>query len=553
MSATPPFATHEVFNQTPPLGNVDLWGGDPALVGGLKAFAAPEKADVAALASFGKRWGQAEFFEFGRLANEYPPKLKTHDAKGFRADVVEFHPAYHALMRESVAAGIHCSTWGPDGKLAAPGAHVIRAARLYMSAEVEQGHQCPIVMTHAATGALMAEPALVAEWLPRIRSREYDPSFRPASEKKGVMLGMGMTEKQGGSDVRANTTRAEPDGDAWRIIGHKWFFSAPMCDAFLVLAQAKAGLTCFLLPRFKPDGSPNAIRIVRLKDKLGNRSNASSEVEFEGAYARRCGPEGEGVKTIIQMVQLTRLDCVTGSLGIMRSALMQAIHHARHRIVFQKKLVDQPLMRAVLGDLALEREGSLALGLRLASAFDHSASKPDEAAFARIVTPVAKLLVCKSVPGFVYETLECMGGNGFVEDGPLARLYREAPLNAIWEGSGNIMALDLLRGAARERDGIEQVLSGFEKSLSDLPHAHAALERVKAGFSGADREAQARRIGETLALLAATAALKASASAEITEAYAATRLGGLAVRNYGNPVPGPLVDGLLERAFAQAA
>ena len=553
MSAPLPFATHEVFNQTPPVGDVDLWGGDPALVGGVKAFAAPVNADVAALASFGKRWGSAEFFEFGRLANEYPPKLKTHDAKGFRADVVEFHPAYHALMRESVAAGIHCSTWGVDGKLAATGAHVVRAARLYMSAEVEQGHQCPIVMTHAATAALMAEPALVAEWLPRIRSREYDPSFRPAPEKRGVTLGMGMTEKQGGSDVRANTTRAEPDGDAWRITGHKWFLSAPMCDAFLVLAQAKAGLSCFLLPRFRPDGSPNAIRLVRLKDKLGNHSNASSEVEFEGAYARRCGAEGEGVKTIIQMVQLTRLDCVIGSLGIMRSALMQAIHHVRHRIVFQKKLVDQPLMRAVLADLALEREGSLALGLRLASAFDHSASSPDEAAFARIVTPAAKLLVCKAVPGFVYETLECLGGNGYVEEGPLARLYREAPLNAIWEGSGNIMAIDLLRGAARERDGIEQVLSGFAKSLSDLPHASAALDRVKAGFSGVDREVQARRTGETLALLAATAALKASAPAEVAEAFAATRLGGLTARNYGNPLPGALVDRLLERAFTHAA
>jgi putative acyl-CoA dehydrogenase len=405
-------------------------------------------------------------------------------------------------------------------------------------------------MTHAATAALLSEPALVAEWLPRIRSREYDPAFRPAAEKKGVTLGMGMTEKQGGSDVRANTTRAEPDGDAYRIIGHKWFLSAPMCDAFLVLAQAKGGLTCFLLPRFKPDGTPNAMRLVRLKDKLGNRSNASSEVEFEGAYARRCGPEGEGVKTIIAMVQLTRLDCVLGSTGIMRSALMQAIHHTRHRIAFQRKLADQPLMRAVLGDLALEREAALALALRLAAAFDRAATDPNEAAFARVLTPAAKLYVCKATPGFVYEALECMGGNGFVEEGPFARLYREAPLNAIWEGSGNIMALDVMRGVERERDAAERVLAGLDKSLGNVPHARAALDRVRTGWRDPQREALGRRSSETLALLAATAALKSAAPAEVTEAYAESRLGGLAVRNYGNPLPGRMVDNLLQRALA---
>jgi putative acyl-CoA dehydrogenase len=543
------FATHEVFNQPPPLGDVDLWADDLALQGAVKAFA-PGNNEAGELAAFGKRWGAAQFFEFGRLANEYPPKLRTHDAKGRRADVVEFHPSYHELMRESVAAGIHCSIWGADGRLSGPGAQVIRGARLYMSAEVEQGHQCPIVMTHAATAALLSEPALVAEWLPRIRSREYDPAFRPAAEKKGVTLGMGMTEKQGGSDVRANTTRAEPDGDAYRIIGHKWFLSAPMCDAFLVLAQAKGGLTCFLLPRFKPDGTPNAMRLVRLKDKLGNRSNASSEVEFEGAYARRCGPEGEGVKTIIAMVQLTRLDCVLGSTGIMRSALMQAIHHTRHRIAFQRKLADQPLMRAVLGDLALEREAALALALRLAAAFDRAATDPNEAAFARVLTPAAKLYVCKATPGFVYEALECMGGNGFVEEGPFARLYREAPLNAIWEGSGNIMALDVMRGVERERDAAERVLAGLDKSLGNVPHARAALDRVRTGWRDPQREALGRRSSETLALLAATAALKSAAPAEVTEAYAESRLGGLAVRNYGNPLPGRMVDNLLQRALA---
>jgi putative acyl-CoA dehydrogenase len=407
-------------------------------------------------------------------------------------------------------------------------------------------------MTHAATGALAAEPKLAKEWLPRIRSREYDPRFIPPGEKRGVTFGMGMTEKQGGTDVRQNTTRAEPEGDDYRLIGHKWFFSAPMCDAFLVLAQAKGGLTCFLVPRHKPDGTPNALRLMRLKDKLGNRSNASSEVEFEGAYAQRCGPEGEGVKTIIGMVQLTRLDCVTGSLGIMQGALRHAVHHTRYRTVFQKKLVDQPLMQMVLGDLALEREGALALALRLASAFDKSASDADEAAFARIVTPAAKMWVCKTTPGFVYEAMECLGGNGYVEEAPLARFYRESPVNAIWEGSGNVMALDLLRGAAREPEAMQRVLASIEKSTRDLPNAAKAIELVKTGFTSPDREALARRTAEVLALLAAAGALAKSASPEIAETFAERRLGGLVFRSFGNPMPGKSVERLIDRCFQRA-
>jgi len=547
-----PFHTHEVLNQAPPLGDVDLWADDLALQGAVRAFGKPSNETEASLAEFGHRWGSFEMFEWGRLANENPPKLKTYDQKGFRADVVEFHPAYHALMREAIAAGVHSSVWAADGKTV-PGEFVVRAARHYMAAEVEQGHECPITMTHAATGALIAEPALVKEWLPRIRSREYDPRFAPAAEKHGVTLGMGMTEKQGGSDVRANTTHAEPDGEAYRIVGHKWFLSAPMCDAFLVLAQAKGGLTCFLVPRFAPDGSANELRLRRLKDKLGNRSNASSEVEFEGAYARRCGAEGEGVKTIINMVQLTRLDCVTGSLGIMRSALMQAIHHTRHRTAFQKKLVDQPLMRAVLADLSLEREAALALGLRLAAAFDRAAHDPEEAAYARLVTPAAKLYVCKATPGFVYEALECIGGNGYVEEGPMARLYREAPLNAIWEGSGNIMGLDILRGAGREQEGTARVLAKLAKETADLPGAREAIAHIEKGFIDPEREALARRTGETLALVAAAAALAAGAPPAIAEAFAARRLSGLAGRNYGEPFRADLADRLMNRAMARAA
>jgi len=547
-----PFATHEVFNQTPSLGDMDLWNDDPALQGAVRAFGRLDNELLKSLAAFGERWGTAEMAEFGRLANENPPKLRTYDPHGYRADRVEFHPAYHALMRESMAAGIHCSTWGPDGKLSKPGAFVARAARQMMSAEVEQGHQCPIVMTHAATGALLSEPSLLKEWLPKIRSREYDPAFQPADMKASVTLGMGMTEKQGGSDVRANTTRAERDGDAYRIIGHKWFFSAPMSDAFLVLAQANDGLTCFLMPRFQPDGRVNALRLRRLKDKLGNRSNASSEVEFQGAYARRCGPEGEGIKTIIGMVALTRLDCVIGALGILRAALLQAIHHARFRMAFQKKLIDQPLMRAVIADLALEREAALALGFRLARAFDHP-NDADEAAYARLITPAAKLYVCKMVPGFVYECLECMGGNGYIEENSMARLYREAPLNAIWEGSGNIMALDVLRGVMREGDAAEGLLARLAKETEALPGAHAAIVRIQKEFASANREAHARRATEALAQLAAAAALAASAPPAIAEIYATRRLSGIAGRNYGDPVPDALAEELFPRSFSRTA
>ncbi len=548
MSVTSSFSTHEVFNQSPPMGDVDLYSSDAALTGAIAAFGAGKAAG--SLREFGTAFGRAEMTELARLANEYTPKLRSHDRQGHRADVVEFHPAYHRFMEASIKAGVHSSVWAADGSLV-PAEHVARSTRHYLASQVEQGHLCPVTMTHAAAGALGAEPKLLREWLPRIRSREYDPRFLPAGEKRGVTFGMGMTEKQGGTDVRQNTTQAAPDGDAYRLVGHKWFFSAPMCDAFLVLAQAKGGLTCFLVPRFRPDGSPNALRLMRLKDKLGNRSNASSEVEFEGAFAQRCGAEGEGVKTIIGMVQLTRLDCVTGSLGIMQGALRHAVHHTRYRTVFQRKLADQPLMRMVLADLALEREGALALALRLASSFDKSAGDPDEAAFARIVTPAAKMWVCKTTPGFVYEAMECLGGNGYVEEAPLARFYRESPVNAIWEGSGNVMALDLLRGAAREPEAVQRVLASLEKSTHGLPNAAKAIEIVKTGFLSPEREAFARRTAEVLALLAATEALVRSAPSAIAEQFAERRLGGLAFRSFGNPMPGSSVDALIERTFGR--
>jgi putative acyl-CoA dehydrogenase len=547
---TEAFATHEVLNQAPPPGDVDLWSSDAALQGAVRAFGRPSEADEEGLTAFGRRWGTADMAELGRLANEHPPRLKTFDSRGYRANWVEFHPAYHALMKSSMAAGLHCSTWGEGGRQDAPNTHVLRAAKLHMAGEVEAGHLCPIVMTHAAAAALLAEPALAADWLPRIRSREYDAGFRPPFEKRSVTLGMGMTEKQGGTDVRANTTRAEPEGDHYRLVGHKWFLSAPMCDAFLVLAQAPGGLTCFLVPRFLPDGSVNRLRLNRLKDKLGNRSNASSEVEFESAFALRCGAEGAGIRTIIAMVQLTRLDCVVASAGLMQGALAFVIHHIRHRSVFQKKLVDQPLMRTVAADLALEREGAVALAIRLASAFDRAGGSAEEAAFARIVTPAAKLLVCRTAPGFIYEAMECLGGNGYVEEWPLARAYREAPVNAIWEGSGNVMALDLLRGAEREREGMEQVVASLAERTRDLPGARAAAERIREGLESRERETMARRTGEALALLATVDAMVKYAPPAIVEAFARYRLVGISGRSYGEPIPPAVAELLIERSLA---
>ncbi len=400
------FDPHEVFNQSPPYEDIDLFASDHALRDAVAANGAADEA--AALSEFGRRWGSAEMLDQARLANENGPRLQTYDAKGFRRDVVEFHPAYHRLMTQSMADGLHASTWRPDGTRAPEPAEVARAARIYMTNQIEAGHNCPITMTRASVGALAAEPALRAQLMPKIVGRAYDWSFRPWWEKTAMTLGMGMTEKQGGTDVRANLTRAVAVRDGHAVTGHKWFMSAPMCDAFLVLAQAPGGLTCFLMPRFRSDGSVNALHFQRLKDKVGNRSNASSEVEFVDAFAWRVGEEGRGVRTIIEMVQLTRLDCAIGSAGLMRMALAQAVHHARHRSVFQRRLADQPLMRVVLADLTLELEAIVAVVMRLARAFDRAAADPLEAAYARLLTPAVKYWVCKTAPPFIYEALECL-------------------------------------------------------------------------------------------------------------------------------------------------
>jgi putative acyl-CoA dehydrogenase len=526
----PSFATHEVFNQSPPFEDVDLFELDLPLQQAVAANGGTSAGKE--LSEFGRHWGSAAMAERGRLANENTPKLRTFDARGNRRDQIEFHPAYHELMARSAHAGLHNSTWNKEGKPAGGSSEVIRAAKFYMAAGVETGHLCPITMTRASVAALASQADLLAKAMPVIATDAYDPSFAPWWTKRGMTLGMGMTEKQGGTDVRANMTRAVRDGEAYRITGHKWFMSAPMCDAFLVLAQADDGLTCFFMPRFKPDGSVNAIHFQRLKDKLGNRSNASSEVEFENAHALRVGEEGKGIRTIIQMVQLTRQDCAIASAGLMRSGLAHALHHARYRSVFQKHLADQPLMQAVLSDMALHVEASIALVMRLCRAFDRAPDDAGEAAYMRLLTPAIKYWVCKCAPGFLYEAMECLGGNGYVEEGILARHYRESPVNAIWEGSGNVMCLDVLRALSREADAAAAVLQGLVQQTKGLSGATEAVAFIGKAFRRPDGERVARLAVEKLALLAAAAALNI-VSPHHAELFARTRLATTHAGMYG--------------------
>ncbi|HEY5963612.1 MAG TPA: acyl-CoA dehydrogenase family protein [Xanthobacteraceae bacterium] len=515
------FDRQEVPNQSPPFADVDLFAIDRALQEAVSANGAG--AEAAALGAFGRRWGSAGMFDQARLANEYPPRLKTFDAQGRRSDTVEFHPAYDAFMAESIAAGLHASTWQADASRAAAPAEVARAARFYMVAQVENGHQCPVTMTRASVAGFGGEPSLAKMLMPKLLSRHYDPMLRPWREKTGITLGMGMTEKQGGTDVRTNTTRAKPDGDAFRITGHKWFMSAPMSDAFLVLAQAKAGLTCFFLPRFAPDGRVNALHFQRLKDKLGNRSNASSEVELDDAYALRVGEEGAGIRTILPMVQLTRLDCAISSVGMMRAAVSRAMHHCLYRHVLGRPLADQPMMRAVLADMALEVEGAVASVMRLCRSFDWAAASAQEAARARLLTPAIKYAVCKAAPALVYEAMECLGGNGYVEDGAMARLYREAPVNAIWEGSGNVMGLDVLRALSRDGEAARAVIAELANEAKGLPGVMDAVDFIAETLAG---EADARAGVECLYRLAATAALADRTTGDVAALFARTWLAG---------------------------
>ncbi|MFD4227662.1 acyl-CoA dehydrogenase family protein [Streptomyces sp. NPDC058545] len=514
--------THTVSNQVPPLVDYDVFAADRALTEAVERHLAPELLAGARdeLGELGRSAGSAQVQRWGAQANEYPPKLRTHDRYGHRVDEVEFHPAWHRLLGHAVTAGL-TDAWGR------PGGHVRRAAGFLVWTQPEGGQGCPLSMTHAAVPALRTDPVLAAEWEPRLTSWVYEDGLRPPAQKAGVLFGMGMTEKQGGSDVRANTTRAEPlsaDGE-YLLTGHKWFCSAPMSDGFLVLAQAPGGLTCFLLPRVLPDGTRNAFAIQRLKDKLGNRSNASSEVEFDGTWARRVGDEGRGVRTIIEMVAATRLDCVLGSAALMRQAVAQAIHHCTYRSAFGGVLIEKPLMRNVLADLALESEAATVLALRLAAAYD--ADTETERAFLRIAVPTAKYWVTKRCTPLAGEALECLGGNGYVEESGMPRLLREAPLNSIWEGSGNVQALDVLRALQRE----PQALNAF---LQEVGRARGADHRLDGAIKDmltelADLngiEARARRLVERMALVLQGSLLVRWAPPEVADAFCASRLGG---------------------------
>ena len=521
--------TDDVTNQPPPLTGGNAWRGDPLLIQLAERFSDPVRKDLDGLGRFVLT---QEAQELARLANVETPKLRTHDRQGRRIDLVEFHPAYHALMRRSVAGGLHSSIW-ENGDSEIGRRHQVRAARFYLTAELETGHLCPITMTSASLAALMASPKLFREWAPRVTTRKYDQSQKPPVDKTGLTLGMGMTEKQGGTDVRANTTRAERAGSGfYRLTGHKWFMSAPMSDAFLVLGQAPEGLSCFLVPRILGDGSGNGFRFQRLKDKLGNRSNASSEVEFVNAIGEMVGDPGAGVKTIMDMVTLTRLDCAIASSAIMRAGLAEAVHHTRHRQVSGSTLIDQPLMQRVLADMALDVAAATALSFRLARSFDEAASDRGEAAFARAMTPVVKYWVCKIAPPLLYEAMECLGGNGYVEEAPLARYYREAPVNAIWEGSGNVMALDVLRVLGRAPGLFEEVLAGIDRDLGAGGRGTISVLKAAMQVAGTD-EGSARLLTEQLALAAAAAELRRLGAGRIADAFVETRLAGQWRNTYG--------------------
>ncbi|PWJ85793.1 putative acyl-CoA dehydrogenase [Pseudaminobacter salicylatoxidans] len=519
----------EVTNQSPPLTGGNAWRGDPLLVQLAEDFSDPVRKDLDGIGRFVL---SAEAQDLARLANTETPKLRTHDRQGRRLDLIEYHPAYHALLRRSIASGLHSSIW-ENGAQESGRRHQARAARFYLTAQLETGHLCPITMTSASLAALMASPKLFREWAPRVTARKYDQSQKPPVEKTGLTLGMGMTEKQGGTDVRANTTRAERAGGGfYRLTGHKWFMSAPMSDAFLVLAQAREGLSCFLVPRILGDGTGNGFRFQRLKDKLGNRSNASSEVEFVSSIGEMVGEPGQGVKTIMDMVTLTRLDCAIASSGIMRAGLAEAVNHTRYRQVFGGYLVDQPLMQRVLADMALDVAGATALSFRLARSFDEAATSRGEAAFARVMTPVVKYWVSKIAPALLYEAMECLGGNGYVEETALARYYREAPVNAIWEGSGNVMALDVLRVLGRAPGLFDEVLAGLEQDLGAGGPGTTSVLRAALQVASSD-EGSARILTEQLALSAAAAELKRMGAGRIADAFIETRLAGQWRGTYG--------------------
>ncbi|MEV4347421.1 acyl-CoA dehydrogenase family protein [Actinoplanes sp. NPDC049596] len=526
--------THEVFNQAPPLVDYDV-SADAALLAAVAREGAPWA--VGDLHRLGKLAGTAEPQRWADEANRYEPRLVTHDRYGHRVDEVEFHPSWHRLMDVAVAEGLAGAPWADTR----PGAHVARAAGVFLWSQVEAGHVCPISMTYAVIPALRNNSDLSATYEPLLTARTYDPGLRTPTTKQGLLAGMGMTEKQGGSDVRANTTKADKNQDGtYRLTGHKWFTSAPMSDLFLVLAQTTSGLSCFLVPRVLPDGTKNIFRIQRLKDKLGNRSNASSEPEFDGTTAWLVGEEGQGVRTIIEMVAMTRLDCVTGSASGMRAALNQAIHHTRHRGAFGGPLADKPVMRNVLADLALESEAATLLAMRLAGAVDRG-----EQAFKRLAIAVGKFWVCKRQPAVVGEALECLGGNGYVEESGLPRLYRDAPLNSIWEGSGNVQALDVLRTLRKEPDALAAYFAEVSAAAGADPRLDAAITGLK---NERPEEADARRAVERLAVVLQGSLLVRHAPPEVADAFCATRLGGDWGHTFGTLPRGADTAAIVNRA-----
>ena len=543
--------THEVVNVSNELVDYNAYTQDAALVDGV----AREGGGWAheALTAFGQLTGSAETIELGALANRNPPEFDTHDRFGNRVDLVRFHPSYHRLMQTAIEHGLHSSPW-TDPRA---GAHVARAAHTYLQTQVEAGHGCPITMTFAAIPALRHTSGLAALWEPRITARVYDPRNVPDTQKAGLTIGMAMTEKQGGSDVRANTTRAYPvgaegPGQAYELVGHKYFVSAPMCDAFLVLAQAPGGLSCFLLPRWRPDGTKNPLQVLRLKRKMGNVSNASSETELRGALAWMVGEEGRGVRTIIDMVAMTRFDCMIGSTAGQRAAVAQALHHCAIRSAFGKVLNQQPLMQNVLADLVLEHEGSLALTLRMARALDHRAD-PHEDLLVRLVTAVGKYWICKRTPHHAYEAMECIGGSGVMEDSPFPRLFRESPVNAIWEGSGNVQCLDVLRAMQKT----PPVVEAFFREVGKARGANATLDgwisALKKEFADlSDLEYRARAVVDRMALAIQAALLVQHAPPAVADAFSASRLADGGHRNYGTLPRGVDAAAIIARATPRA-
>ncbi|GGP35770.1 acyl-CoA dehydrogenase family protein [Streptomyces abikoensis] len=540
-------ATHDVFNQAPPLTGFST-ADEPALLEALRRDGGGwGEAEVREL---GARAGSEEVREWARTAEASPPVLRTHDRYGHRIDEVEFHPAWHQLMAAAVGSGQHAAPWAE----ARPGAHLVRTAKFYAWAQAEAGHGCPVSMTYAAVPALRAQPELAAVYEPLLASRTYDFGLRPPLGKRGLIAGMSMTEKQGGSDVRANTTRAVPTGDgSYAVTGHKWFTSAPMSDVFLMLAQTEEGLTCFLMPRVLPDGTRNAMRLQRLKDKLGNRSNASAEIEYEQALAWPVGEPGRGVRTIVEMVNMTRLDCVTGSAAGMRAGLREALHHTAHRRAFGAELIDQPLMRNVLADLAVESEAATTLALRLAAALDRSeAGDAREGALRRLALAAGKYWVCKRGSAHAAEALECLGGNGYVEESGMPRLYREAPLLSIWEGSGNVAALDVLRALTREPDSLDAYFAEVGLAAGADARLDAAVARLRTllGELSDPHRAQllARRVAEQLTLVLQGSLLVRHSTPAVADAFCASRLGGEWGNAFGTLPTGTDLGQILERA-----